>query len=127
MHPSEKLLTDLYARFATGDMAGVLAMCDDSITFTVPGTTPFSGMHTKATFGDWIGKVMQICAGQFRETAVDIIANDDHGIVVLDHFVGRHGKEQYYRVDHIWGIRNGKLTSFIERPGDEEQFNRIWG
>lgn len=30
MHPAEQLLTDLYGKFATGDMPGMLTMCDDS-------------------------------------------------------------------------------------------------
>ncbi|MDP9235959.1 MAG: nuclear transport factor 2 family protein [Chloroflexota bacterium] len=126
MHANEMMLRDLYGRFARGDMEGVLALCHDDITFVVPGKTSFSGTHTKATFPVWIGKVMEVCGGDFREEAVDIIANDEHGIVVLDHFVGRAGKRISYRTDHIWGIRGGKCTSFLERPGDEEQFNRAW-
>ena len=41
------------------------------MSFTVPGNTPFSGNHTKATFPEWIGKVMQICGGKFREAPVE--------------------------------------------------------
>jgi ketosteroid isomerase-like protein len=126
MHPSEKLLADAYAAFARGDIQAFLAMCDDSITFEVPGSTPFSGVHTKADFMDWIGKVMEICGGKFRETPVHIIANDEHGVVVLDHWFERDGKAFEYRVDHIYQILDGKLTWFIERPGDEAAFSRMW-
>ena len=127
MHPSEELLAELYGCFARGDMPAVLAMCDDDITFEVPGTTSFSGTHTKATFmEDWIGKVMQICGGQFRETPVQFIANDTHGVAILDHWLERDGKGIEYRVDHIWDIRDGKFTRFLERPGNEDEFNRAW-
>src|SRR5581483_5847059 len=60
-HPSEDLLREMYACFARGDIPAYLGHCDDAITFTVPGSTSFSGVHPKATFGDWITKVMQLC------------------------------------------------------------------
>ena len=125
-HANEMMVRDLYARFAKGDMEAVLAMCSDDIVFHLPGTTPFSGDHTKATFGAWIGKVMEICGGKFREDIVDLAADDRHAIVVLDHFIERDGKPVEYRTDHLWQIRDGKCTEFLERPGSEEEFNRAW-
>jgi ketosteroid isomerase-like protein len=125
-HPAEKLLADLYDKFATGDVNGFLAMCHDDIEFHVPGSVPFSGVHTKATFGDWIGKVMQICGGTFGERPVEIIANDDHGVVILDHWLERDGRRIEYRVDHIWEMRDGKMSRFRERPGNEAEFNAAW-
>jgi ketosteroid isomerase-like protein len=127
VHPSEELLHQAYECFARGDTPAFLALCDDAITFhQVPGTTPFSGTHTKADFADWIGTVMQICGGSFGERPVVIVANDEHGVVDLDHRLERDGRRIEYRVDHIWGIGGGKLTSCVERPGDEDAFNRAW-
>lgn len=126
MHPSEELLVKAYDCFARADMPALLGLCDDAITFEVPGTTPFSGLHTKADFGEWIGTVMRICNGTFGERPVEIIANDEHGVVILDHWMERDGTRHEWRADHIWQIRDGKLTGFKERPGDEDQFNRIW-
>jgi hypothetical protein len=57
---------------------------------------------------------------------VHIIASDDHGVVILDHFIERDGKAIQYRTDHIWGIRGDKFTSWEERPGNQEEFNRTW-
>jgi ketosteroid isomerase-like protein len=125
MHPSEELLTRAYECFGSGDMAGLSAMCEDDIEFVVPGTTPLRGRHTKADFGEWIGSVMQICR-TFGERPIDVIANDAHGVVILDHWEERDGVRHDYRADHIRQIRNGKFVGFVERPGDEAQFNRIW-
>ena len=77
-HPNEERIAKLYDHFARGEFEKVLAMCSDDITFAVPGTTPFSGIHTKATFKDWIGKVWSISSGTFREVPKQIIANDHH-------------------------------------------------
>lgn len=126
MHPNEQFLKELYEKFAKGDVPGFLAMCDDSITFAVPGATPFSGTHSKADFTEWIGKVMEISGGTFGESPVAIIANDEHGVVLLDHWLERDGKRIEYRVDHIWDIKDGKVTKFVERAGSEQEFNRAW-
>lgn len=125
-HPNEARLAQIYSLFATGQFPAVLDMCADDITFTVPGTTPYSGTHTKATFPDWLAKVWSISGGTFREIPYRMIANDDHGVVLLDHYLTRAGRELHYRVNHIWQIRDGVFTGWEEWPGDEEAFNQAW-
>jgi hypothetical protein len=39
----------------------------------------------------------------------------------------RDGRPNEYRVDHIYEIQNGRFTSFVERAGNEDEFNRVWG
>jgi ketosteroid isomerase-like protein len=125
-HPREKLLAELYDKFSKGDISGVLGMCAHEMTFTVPGAAPFSGVHSKETFPSLIGEVMRISGGTFREVPAHIIASDDHGVAILDHFIERNGKALHYRTDHLWTLKDGKFTSWEERPGNEEEFNRIW-
>ncbi len=60
MHPNEQTLSAAYDAFAKGDLASYLALCADDIEFHVPGTTPFSGVHTKADFPQWMAGVMEI-------------------------------------------------------------------
>src|SRR4051812_13100717 len=104
-HPNEKLLAELYDKFSKGDMPGVLGMCALDMKFTVPGAAPFSGVYAIETF-PVVGEVMRISNGSFREVPVHIIASDDHGVVVLDHFIERDGKAIQYRTDHIWAIKD---------------------
>jgi ketosteroid isomerase-like protein len=125
-HPSEKLLAELYDKFSKGDMPGVLGMCAPDMKWTVPGAAPFSGTYTNETFPGMVGEVMRISQGSFREEAVLFIASDDHGVAILDHFIVRDGKQLHYRTDHIWGIKDGKFTSWEERPGNVDEFNSIW-
>ena len=123
---AESLLRELYSRFGKGDLPGVLELCTDDIVFHVPGTAPFSGDYTRSNFGDLIGQVMQISGGTFREEIVDLVANDQHGVAILDHFLERGGKKIAYRTDHIWQLRDGKCCGWLERPGDEDAFSRVW-
>jgi hypothetical protein len=73
----------------------------------VPGAAPVAGSYTKATFPDLVMKVMGISAGTFGEALVDVVANDDHAVVILDQWMVRDGQRIEYRSDHIWGIKNG--------------------
>jgi len=125
-HPSEKLLAELYDRFSKGDIPGVLGMCVPEMKWTVPGAAPFSGTYDNPGFIGMIGEVMRISNGTFGETPVMIVASDDHGVVVLDHFLERDGKRVEYRTDHLWTIRDGKFTTWEERPGNVDEFNRAW-
>ncbi len=125
-HRNEDRLARLYDLFATGQFAAVLSMCADDITFTVPGKTPFSGIQTKATFQNWIEQVWSISEGSFREIPYRIIANDQHGVVLLDHYLTRQGREIHYRVSHIWQIRDDLFSAWEEWPGDEDAFTAAW-
>jgi ketosteroid isomerase-like protein len=126
-HRKEELLTELYRRFSQGDLPGVLAMCDDAIEFHVPGAAPFSGVYTKETFPGMVMQVMQISGGTFGERPVTIIANDDHGIAVLDHWLERDGRRIEYRTDHLWQFKGDKLSRWEERPGSQAEFEAAWG
>ena len=122
----ETRLRDLYAAFARGDMAAVLAHCTDEITFHVPGSAPFSGDQTKATFGEWIGKVIDLSGGTFREDILDVMTGDDHGAVLLHHTLQRDGKPAEYTVIHLWKAAGDKFSEWWEYPQDLDAFNRAW-
>ena len=126
-HPKEDLLAELYTRFAQADLPGLLAMCEDTVEFHVPGTTPLSGVYTKETFPVLVGHVMQISGGTFGERPVALIANDDHGIAVLDHWLESDGKRIEYRTDHLWQFNGDKVSRWEERPGSMAEFEAAWG
>ena len=125
-HPHENRLRELYATFARGDLAGFLAGCTDDVTFHVPGRTPFSGVHTRATFASFIGQVMAISGGTFREDIVDVFANADHGVLLLEHYFQRDGRRVAYRTAHVVELRDGKLARWEEWPGSLAEFDAAW-
>ena len=120
------LLRQVYAAFAQGDMAGVLGPCTDDMVFHVPGHNPTSGDYTKATFGELIGKLMQISAGTFQEDLLDVLAGDAHGAVVLQHHFQRDGKPVQYRTMHLWQLRDGQFCEWWEYPQDLNAFDAAY-
>ncbi len=126
-HPNETLLRELYTRFGQGDMAGVLALCHDGITFQVPGTGVMAGVYDKQTFvSGLISKVMAISGGTFREEIIGLGAGDGHGFVLLDHRFTTQGRPQQYRTIHAWEIKDGRFTRWQEFPDDLRAFEAAW-
>lgn len=126
-HPNEEMLRSAYAAFSRGDLAAYLEHCTDGITFRVPGRTPISGVYTRAQFfTDFIGRLMERCNGTFRETVLDVVANDTRGVVLAHHEFERGGRTHSYRTAHIYRIENGKLAEFVEYPEDLYATDEAW-
>jgi len=126
-HPNEDRLRDLYATFANGDLDGFLAGCTDDVTFTVPGSTPGSGVFTKPTFVEWITTVIGATGGTFQEHVLDVFANDEHGLLLLHHEFDREGQHREYRTAHIVELRDGAISRWEEHPGSLREFEDAWG
>jgi uncharacterized protein len=130
-HPNEQRLRELYALFARGDLGGFLGGCTDDVTFTVPGPNRFTGdrpraIFSRATFGDLVGVVMEVSAGTFSEEIVDVFANEEHGVLLLVHRLTRNGRPVEYRTAHIVELREGRIATWREYPGDDNRFAEAW-
>jgi ketosteroid isomerase-like protein len=126
-HTNETVLRDLYAKFAQGDIAGFLAGCTPGVTFTVPGQAAVSGEFRAETFTDLLAPVMERSAGTFREDILDVIANDEHGVLLLLHTFERDGQPREYRTAHIVDFEEGRIASWTEHPGSVREFEEAWG
>jgi ketosteroid isomerase-like protein len=126
-HPNEDRLRHLYAAFAEGNLQGFLDGCTDDVTFTVPGNTPGSGTFTKETFLDWIGTIMAVANGTFREDVLDVFANDEHGVLLLHHSFERDGRQRAYATAHVVRFRGDLVAEWEERPGSLTEFEEAWG
>jgi len=69
---------------------------------------------------------MELTSGTFRETVVDVVANEGRGLVLLDHEFERKGKKYVYRTAHIYRIEDGKLADFHEYPEDLYAYDAAW-
>ena len=126
-HPNENLLRDVYAAFGQGNPQPFLDACSDDVVYTVPGNTLGSGKHSKADFNEWMGGVMAPTNGTFREEIVELAANDDSAILLLDHQFDRDGKHRQYFTAHVLRFKDGKISSWTEMPGSLREFEDAWG
>lgn len=126
-HPNEDMLRQAYAEFARGNLDGYLQHCTDDIKFHVPGHGPVAGTYVRAQFvTPFIGQVIELTNGTFRETVLDVVANDHRGVVLAEHEFDRGNRHHKYRTAHVYSIRAGKLAEFREYPEDLYAFDKAW-
>src|SRR5262249_43773182 len=128
VHPMEVEIRGAYAAFARGDLDGYFSRCTPDWVFSVAGTGAIAGTyHGREGLYELAGKAMAATNGTFREDVEDVLANDNHGIVLARHWFTRDGQSREYRTVHVYTIRDGKLAECFEHPRDQNAFDEAWG
>ena len=113
-HPNVELLRKGYAAFGQGDLATVNDLFSDDIVSHIPGTNPLAGDYPgkEQTFG-MLGKLLELTGGTFSQDVHGILANDEHGAVMVNASAQRpDGRSWSGRQIHIWHMAGGKATEF---------------
>ncbi len=113
-HPNAELLRKGYAAFAEGDMAMVGDLFADDIVWHAPGNNPLSGDYKgkDQVFGQF-AKLMELTGGTFRQEIHDIVANDEHAVVLVENGAQRpDGRSWQGRAVHVWHVTDGKCTEY---------------
>jgi uncharacterized protein len=127
-HPLEAIIREAYAAFGRGDIDGYLQPCAEDFTFHVAGHGGIAGTYIgRQGLYDLAGKAMAITDGTFREEVEDVLANDNHAVVLARHRFTRDGSFKDYRTAHVYDISEGKLAHCFEQPRDPASFDDAWG
>lgn len=126
-HPHALILEKLYADFAKGDLQSVLDACGEKMTFQVPGKSRLSGKFDKTTVGpNFFSQLRELSGGTFQAEVHDILASEQHAVVLLSSKLTRAGKNFDYRAAHVWRFENGKPVAWYEYPRDLYHFDTVW-
>jgi uncharacterized protein len=117
-----------YAAFASGDIDTVMELFDDDIVWHVGGNNILSGDYKgkEAVFG-FFGRLMQETGGSFRQEVHDILANDEHVVVLLQTSAERKGVRVDQRaVDIMHADADGKITEYWRFSEDSAAVDSLW-
>lgn len=89
-------------------------MCDKSMVYRCHGSSPVSGTFDNATIGDHFAQAMKLCNGTLKIEGVQIVANDDADVAIVDFSFERNSEAMGLRATRIWKIREGKFVSWEE-------------
>ncbi|HVD47197.1 MAG TPA: nuclear transport factor 2 family protein [Candidatus Limnocylindria bacterium] len=91
-----------YEAFRTGDMATVSELLADDVAWHVGGNNPLTGDYKgkDAVFG-FFGKLMELTGGTFKLEVHDILANDEHTIILVHETAARNSKKWDSKAVHI--------------------------
>lgn len=127
-HPNAILLSKMYNDFNEGNFEGFLAACADDFTFELKGKSPLAGKYTKANFvSGFVAKIKELSGGTYKMDIHDVMASDQHGLVLSTVKVTTHGKPVELRTVHVWRMPNGKPVAGYEYPRDMYQLDAVWG
>jgi ketosteroid isomerase-like protein len=124
-HAYEDTLRTVYDAFGRGDMDTAMGLLTEDVEFDIDGRTPWSGKYSgKGGVLDFFGKLMELSGGTFRLEILDVLANDEHGVVLTLERGERDGKAVENRAVHVWDMRDGKCAKF--RGYNEDVWNEFW-
>jgi ketosteroid isomerase-like protein len=103
-HPNATIVRGAYEAVNRGDMVGSLdTLADDIVWYEIGRSEPRTG---KAA----VVEAMQASDVNIDVTIHDVLANDDHAVVLAEATATRDGKTLTYRVAEIVHLRDGKVT-----------------
>jgi ketosteroid isomerase-like protein len=93
-HPNEELLRKGYTAFASFDLDTIRELFDDNIKWHIPGRSPVAGDYkNKDEVFDFFSKILTISEGTFKVDVHDVLANDEHAVVLTTSHAERPGKK----------------------------------
>lgn len=124
-HPNEEVLRKGYSAFNSGDMDAVRETFAEDIVWHIGGRSPLSGDYKgiEEVLG-FFGKLTQSFDQPPQIDIHDVLANDEHGVVLISATSKRGGKERTALSTHVFHLKDGKATEFWDCPvdayGDDE-------
>ena len=118
-HPNEELIRRGYDAFMAGDMDTLNEFFADNIVWHAPGRNQLSGDHRgKEQVFAVFAKLGELTGGTFRLEIHDVLANDEHAVVLARSMAERGGKRLDDNGVQVFHIQDGKITEQWLHPGD---------
>jgi uncharacterized protein len=126
-HPNEDLARKGFAAFARGDMAAAGQFLADDTRWHFPGHNPLSGDYEGVTevLGVF-GKVFALSGGTFQSELHDVLANDEHIVMLVTDRAEREGRKLDDNVAQVLHVRNGKVTDVWIHHTDQSSVDAFW-
>jgi ketosteroid isomerase-like protein len=129
-HPNEKVIRDIFAAFAAGDLDGVLDRCTEDVLFRLPGSGRAAGDYRGRH--EFMSKLLPALAGvadmsTFSERVEFVTCDDDYGMALITQsFTRTDGRAVSYRIVPVMSFRDGLLSAFEEWAGNEAEYDDAW-
>jgi hypothetical protein len=119
-HPNEDLVREGIAAFTRGDLDALREKYfAEDIRWHTPGRSPLAGdFEGVAQVIEAFGRLFELTGGTYRVEVHDIVANDEHAIVLYTSRAERAGRQFEDRTVLVAHIRDGKQAEVWVLPGD---------
>jgi ketosteroid isomerase-like protein len=124
-HPNEAFLRLTYDAVGQGNLHVLLDALADDVIWEDSSLGPLAGEYLgKEAVGAFFGRMFEVYAGTLRIEVLDVVANDDHGVVLTREHGESAGDAVTWRGTHVWTFRGGRCAEFV--AVNDGAYNRFW-
>lgn len=110
-HPNAAVIRTAYEAMGKGDVATFATLLDDDITW-YESTAGMEGIYRgREQVLDFMGQVFQQAGMQMRVSIHDVLANDDHAVILHESTITFGDRSHTGQYADIYHLRDGKLTA----------------
>ena len=110
-HPNEQVARDATRALSSGDLEGFLSHHTDDVVIHFPGNGPVAGDYRgKDAVAGMFRKQGEILDAPPRVENHDVLANDDHAVVLNNVRATRNGRTVEQRQVVVLHVRDGKIA-----------------
>lgn len=122
-----ELIRSGYEAFSRGDMETIAKVFGPDIRWTIGGRSQISGTYNgqEETFA-FFGRIMELTDGTFSVGIHDLLASDDHVVVLAKESANRNGKSLESDDVHVWHVANGRAVEFWGISKDQHEVDEFW-
>ena len=74
----------------------------------------------------FFAKLQELSDGTSKVEVHDVLANDEHGVVLVTTSATRGGRSHEGRATHVFHLRDGKVTEFWDAYTDQYAQDEFW-
>ncbi len=127
-HPNEDLVRRGFEAYARGDLTAQLAdLMSPDVVWHIPGRGPLAGNHAGLdAVAAHFARTARLSGGTHRVEIQDMLANDDHVVVLHSARAERGDKKLDLNVVHLFRVRDGKVTEAWTVQHDLYAWDDFW-
>lgn len=127
MHPNEALLRQEYAARAARDDGRLAEIFAEDVVWHVPGKSTIAGDYRGFDeVMEYVDRRRELANGTFEITVHDVLANDEHGLVMATGRATLRGQTFEWKAHGLYRFRDGRIAECWVLPEDQYEFDRIW-
>jgi ketosteroid isomerase-like protein len=126
-HENGELVRSGYEAFSKGDLETIANIFAPDIRWNVSGRNLISGTYNgqEETFA-FFGKLLELSDGSFTVGVHDVLASDDHVVVLAKESASRNGRSLDSDDVHVWHLADGKAVEFWGISKEQHEVDEFW-
>jgi ketosteroid isomerase-like protein len=127
MHPNEAVIRRHLGALAAGDVEAAPRDYAEDGTIHYPGRNRLSGEHRgQKAVRDFLALAMQLTEGTFRPAVHDVLANDEHAVLLVHCEASRGGKSYEWLAVDVFHVANDRITGHWVLEGEQHLVDELF-